>query len=171
MRFPMKSLFAAFTFLLVLCTSCNRGPTQAPRLKPGQVLRGDEWLSWTPSARNQYVYGYLDGYSTASFDTCEAADDLFAAKLPYRAGDENAVNVPLSRCLERRQKYSKMRLTEDAGVSVSPYPEILTELYEKHPDSRSAPYVLLLGLLSDGHATNVEELYRAQSGQWPNARN
>jgi len=102
---------------------------------------------------------------------CEAADDLFAKKLPYRAGDENSTNVPLSRCLERRQNYSKMRLTEDAGVSVSPYPEILTELYEKHPDSRSAPYFLLLGLLSDGHATSVEELYHAQLGQWPNARN
>jgi hypothetical protein len=73
--------------------------------------------------------------------------------------------------MERRQTYSKERFQEDGRVNVEPYSEILTGLYEKHPDSRSAPYVLLLGLLSDGHATSVEELYKAQLGQWPNARN
>src|SRR5712664_1995294 len=60
-------------------------------------------------------------------------------KLPYRSGDENSTNVQLSRCIERRQKYSKEHMTEDAGVSLSPYSELLTELYEKYPDSRSAP--------------------------------
>jgi len=125
---------------------------------------------WTPAERSRYVYGYVDGYSSGSYDTCESSDDLFAAKLPYRSGDENSTNVPLSRCIERRQKYSKAHMTEDAEVSVSPYPEILTELYEKYPDSRSAPYFLLLSLLSDGQATSAEELYRSQLGKWPNAR-
>jgi hypothetical protein len=84
--------------------------------------------------------------------------------------DEKSTNVPLSRCIERRKKYSKEHMTEGAEVSVRPYAEILTELYEKFPDSRSAPYVLLLSLLSDGQATSAEELYRAQLGKWPNAR-
>jgi hypothetical protein len=42
-------------------------------------------------------------------------------------------------------------------------------IYEKYSDSRSALYLLLLSLLSDGQATSAEELYRAQFGKWPNA--
>jgi hypothetical protein len=43
-------------------------------------------------------------------------------------------------------------------------------MYEKHPDSRSAMYELLMELLSDGQATTAEELYKAQLNEWPNAR-
>jgi hypothetical protein len=170
MRSTIKLIIASPTLLLILCLSCTRGPTSVSRLSLHQAISGDGWLSWTPAERSRYVYGYIDGYSNGSYDTCKSSDDLFAAKLPYRSGDENSTNVPLSRCIERRQKYSKEHMTEGSEVSVSPYPEILTELYEKYPDSRSAPYVLLLSLLSDGQATSAEELYRAQSGKWPNAR-
>ncbi len=62
-------------------------------------------------------------------------------------------------------------LTDNTGVDVRPYTEIITEFYQKRPSERSAPYVLLLELLSDGQAKSAEELYRAQLGQWPNARN
>ena len=171
MRLPIKFLFAAPTFLLVFCVGCNRTSQQTPRLRPGEALRGVEWLSLPPTERSRYVYGYIDGYTKGSFDSCKAADDLFAAKLPNQPGDENSIDVPLSRCIGRRRMYSKVHLDEDAAVSVSPYPEILTELYEKHPDTRSAPYSLLMELLSDGQATNADELYRAQLGRWPNARN
>jgi len=109
-------------------------------------------LGRTPAERSRYVYGYIDGYSNGSYDTCKSSDDLFVAKLPYRSGDEKSTNVPLSRCIERRQKYSKEHMTEGAEVSVSPYAEILTELYEKYPDTRSASYVLLLSLLTGWHS-------------------
>ena len=165
MRATIKFIMASPTLLLILCASCTKGRTPAPRLSLHQTMSGDGWLSWTPAERSRYVYGYIEGYSVGSFDTCESSTDLFATKLPYLAGDENSTNVPLSRCIERRQKYSKPHITVDAGVSVSPYPETITELYEKYPDSQSAPYVLLLGLLSDGQATSAEELYRAQLGK------
>src|ERR1700738_2554211 len=84
-----------------------------------------------PAERSRYVCGYIDGYSNGSYDTCKSSDDLFAAKLPYRSGDEKSTNVPLSRCIERRKKYSKEHMTEGAEVRVRPYAEILTELYEK----------------------------------------
>ncbi len=145
MRATIKFIMASPTLLLILCASCTKGRTPAPRLSLHQTMSGDGWLSWTPAERSRYVYGYIEGYSVGSFDTCESSTDLFATKLPYLAGDENSTNVPLSRCIERRQKYSKPHITVDAGVSVSPYPETIPELYEKYPDSQSAPYVLLLG--------------------------
>ena len=29
-------------------------------------------LGWTPAERSRYVYGYIDGYSNGSYDTCKS---------------------------------------------------------------------------------------------------
>src|SRR5207302_1324163 len=92
MRSTIKLIMASPTLLLILCLSCTKGPTPAPRLSLHQAMSGDGWLSWTPAERSRYIYGYVDGYSTGSYDTCESSNDLFAAKLPYRSGDENSTN-------------------------------------------------------------------------------
>jgi len=170
---PGKKLLsvAASAILITCCTSCYRN--QQTHLKPGQAGRGYEWLTWTSAERSRYVYGYLDGYGRGYLEACQDADDqrLFKEKVPPYPGDENVVNKPVVHCRSRRKNYSKEKLTEKYELEIGPYPEILTELFEKHPDTRSVPYSLLLELLSDGQAINAEELYKAQLGKWPNAKN
>ena len=83
MRATIKFIMASPTLLLILCASCTKGRTPAPRLSLHQTMSGDGWLSWTPAERSRDVYGYIEGYSVGSFDTCESSTDLFATKLPY----------------------------------------------------------------------------------------
>jgi hypothetical protein len=169
---PQKSLYALFLATLILCMSCNHSPKQPTLSKPVRAFGGEEWLSWTVAERNQYVYGYLVGYEFSFSEACRAAEDhdLLREHMSPSRGEENSINVAATRCLSYRKNYSKERYTIDKGANVSPYSEIITEMYEKHPDSRSAMYELLMELLSDGQATTAEELYKAQLNQWPNAR-
>jgi hypothetical protein len=71
--------------------------------------------------------------------------------------------------LNSQPKYS-LGIRDEEGVMTSPYAEIITDMYEKHADARSAPYFLLITLLSDGNAHTSEDLYKDQLGKWPNAR-
>jgi hypothetical protein len=119
-------------------------------------------------------------YSSGYNEACRNADDIsreelssvkgvHLAKLPYERDDENSVDIPLSHCINGKAKYSRRQRGADA-LLISPYPEIITQMYEKHPDARSAPYYLLLPFLSDGNAQTAEDLYKDQLGKWPNAR-
>jgi hypothetical protein len=155
---------AALSAVVPLCASCNHSPKQIAYLKPGHAARGDEWLTWTPAERSRYVYGYLDGYGGGFAEACEAADDndLFKEHVSPYPGDEDVVNIPLVHCRSHRKNFSKEKLTENFTLEIGSYPEILTQFYEEHPNCRSVPYVLLMGLLSDGQATTADELYKAQ---------
>jgi hypothetical protein len=133
-------------------------------------MGGAEWLSWTVEQRADYVRGYLDGYSGAWLDACRAATELLVNKVPYRPGDENLADPPLSHCISRRPNYSAAKLSERGELIFGPYSETITQMYLSHPDSRSAPYLLLIGELSDGKANGAEQLYQAQKNLWPNAR-
>jgi hypothetical protein len=157
----------------------ERAETRNANERPSEGDR--RWLAGVVTAeRTEYIDTYLDAYSTAYYDACRSAEDVFIeesssakgahmAKLPYEKGDENSTDIPLSHCMNRRAKYSRRQRGPDV-LFVSPYPEIITEMYEKHPDARAAPYFLLLTLLSDGGAQTAEDLYKDQLGKWPNAR-
>ncbi len=174
-----KWLCATSIAALLLCLSCQHKKPEPP-LNAMQMFTGDGWLAWSPAERTEYVDTYLDAYHDGYRDACRNAEDIFEqelpagksihlATLPYENGDENSVDIPRSHCMNSGAKYS---LTHDGpdGLRVSPYPEIITEMYEKHPDSRSAPYFFLMPLLSDGNAQTAEDLYKDQLGKWPNAR-
>lgn len=164
-----KWLCAPASVLLMVFISCHRPTQTGAGLSLGQRYSGDGWLSWSPVERITYVDTYIDAYNHAYNEACRNADDLFVEKLPYEKGDENHTDIPVSRCLDRKAKYSRIQRGDD-GEGTSPYPEIITEMYEKHPDARSAPYFLLMTLLSDGQAQTSEDLYKSQLGKWPNAR-
>ncbi len=172
----LKKSFFRITMLSVLvifCASCNRTSKQAATAKPTHAFGGEEWLSWTSAERSRYVDGYLSGYQSGFGESCDAAErhDLFDNRLsPTPEEKEHVINVPHYRCNQYRKEYSKTKFTLEKGIDVSPYPEIVTEMYKKYPDSCSAPYFLLMTLLSDGRATTADELYKAQINQWPNAR-
>jgi hypothetical protein len=180
MRPRITCLYAVLAMVLVQCIACRKPDRPKSKFIAFQHFFGQGWLAWSPAERTEYVDTYLDGYATAYSEACRSAGDIFIermpsgraiplAKLPYQEGDENSIDVPLTHCLNSQRKYS-LRHRDENGLFTSPYPEIITEMYEKHPDAQSAPYFLLITLLSDGNARTAEELYKAQLGKWPNAR-
>jgi len=167
-----KSLMLAiFTGLVFLCSSCSR-EKEHYRVTGGRTFGGNGWLAWTPDERTRYVSGIIEGYQYGYAQACDDSNhsDLFKDKLPYVPGDENLLMVAHARCRTHLQKFSKAKFGEN-GTDVQFYTSTVTELYQKYPDARSAPYMLLLlELMHDGGPENADQLYKAQLGKWPNAR-
>jgi hypothetical protein len=55
------------SFGLLLACAIAAGPTHAQR----DWHQGDMWLKWKESARQSYVFGYFNGYSSRHGESCE----------------------------------------------------------------------------------------------------
>jgi hypothetical protein len=153
--------FAAIGTVVLLLISCR-----AEKARPEQLERGGEWLSWTTSERNRYVYGFIDGYLQARRKACAAADNLFEVGQPHRLGHEqHPTEVPSGRCLASVDTYSRFKYI-NSTVDLSVYANPITEFYTKHPAYQGIPFPFLLDFLSDKKCSSSDELFQmAQKGE------
>lgn len=133
----------------------------AAQVRPEQVDRGGEWLSWNQGERATYVNGFITGYLQGSNRACDAAQELFGDRKTYRLGDEHHPSeMPSARCLARMESYSKAKYREDSGPDFTAYIDVITEFYTKRPEYRGIPFVNLLKLLSDRNYRTADQLYQ-----------
>jgi hypothetical protein len=152
----MKYTFGIGTAIILLIMS------PGARVRPEQLDRGGEWLSWNPGQRATYVDGFISGYLQGSHSACEVAQELFGkpGKM-YRLGYEHHPSeMPSARCLARMEEYSKARYTESSGMDESAYADVITEFYTKHPEYHGVPFVNLMKLLSDRNYKTADQLYQ-----------
>ena len=156
-----KKYLAGIGTAALLLVSCR-----SEKVYTAQIERGREWLSWTPSERNRYVYGYLDGYLLARSRACDAADALFEVGMPHRLGDDQQpTEIPSGRCLAAVDTYSRYRY-KDSTLDVGIYANPITEFYTKHPEYQGVPFPFLMEFLSDKKCSTADELYQmALSGK------
>jgi hypothetical protein len=143
-------------FLIFVAVFCV-----AAQLRPDQMDRGGEWLSWSPRERDTFVDGFISGYRQGSQGGCDVAQELFGkpGKM-YRQGDEHHPSeISSARCLALTEKYSKARYTETSGPDFSAYTDVITEFYRKHPEYQGIPFVNLLKSLSDRDYKTADQLY------------
>jgi hypothetical protein len=140
----------------------------AAQLRPDQLDRGGEWLSWSPRERATFVNGFIAGYRQGSHGACEVVQALFGepGKM-YRLGDEHHPSeMPSARCLARMEEYSRAKYTEASGLDVSAYTSAITEFYTKHPEYQGIAFVELMKSLSDRDYKTADQLYQmAQKGE------
>jgi hypothetical protein len=142
-----------FFVLSVLCVGSQVRPTQLDR-------RG-EWLSWSPGQRATYVDGFITGYFQGSHGACEVADNLFEVDKPHSLGDDqHPGDMPSARCLALMDDYSKTTYTESRGPDLSAYTDVITEFYTKHPDSEGIAFVNLMKELNDHDYKTADQLYQ-----------
>ena len=81
LRKYLVGIGALVVLVVVICLA-------AP-VRPDQLDRGGEWLSWSPGERATFVNGFIAGYRQGSHSACEVAQELFGepGKM-YRLGDE-----------------------------------------------------------------------------------
>jgi len=142
----------------------------AEQLKPEQIGRGGEWLSWTPLQRSAYAYGFVDGYFIGFFRACRFANKTDYSK-PHRIGEKD----DFERCLDHRGEFSKKSLNEVGQLDVSAYTDVVTAFYTDHPSCNGFPFSFLLQSLSSKLVTS-DQLYEmalkggfddyARSRQW-----
>jgi hypothetical protein len=147
------SITGVFFILAVLCL--------ASQVRPKQLDRRGEWLSWSPGQRATYVDGFITGYFQGSHNACEASDNLFEIDKPHSLGDEqHPSDMPSARCLARMDDYSKAIYSESSGPDFTAYTDVITELYTKHPDSEDIPFVDLMMALNDHDYKTADQLYQ-----------
>jgi hypothetical protein len=119
-----------------------------------ELENGQEWLSWTPTARSAYVGGFVSGYLTGSHKTCLATDDIFEVGKPHRLEEQ-----PSARCDARLDTYSKFQYLNSAQ-DFSAYTTVITDFYIKHPEYNGIPFGYLMVHLSDREYKTADELYK-----------
>jgi hypothetical protein len=146
------SATAVLVLVLMICTGAQ--------VRPEQLEKGGQWLSWTQNERNIYVYGLISGYLTGSLEACNTADQLFEVGQPHALGDkEHASEMPSARCLAKRGDYSKCKYINSV-VDCSAYTTVITEFYTKHPEHEGILFIHLMRLLSDRNYKSADQLHQ-----------
>jgi hypothetical protein len=145
---------------LVMVVVTGRSIDTAGQVQPAERGRSGEWLSWSPTQRSAYVYGFVDGFLGGFGRACDLADERFEASTPHRLGDKDEPGeMPSARCLARRREFSKVERTE-AGIDVSAYAGVITEFYGRYESCRDFPFAVLLQSLNNEHLS-ADQLYEA----------
>jgi len=132
----------------------------AAQVRPEQIERGGEWLSWSAHERNRYVDGFISGYLKARLSACNAADNLFEVGQPHRLGDDqHPTEVPSGRCLAAVDTYSRYKYL-NSSIDFTVYTNVITEFYTKHPEYQGIPFPHLIEVLSDKKCSTADQLYQ-----------
>jgi hypothetical protein len=155
MTLAIKGLSGAVALVVLLIVA------NGAQVRPDQVDRGDEWLSWSQKERAAYVDGFVSGYLQGSNSACDVADDLFGTGKTYTLGDgHHPSDMPSARCLARMEKYSKATFREGQGLDLRAYTDVVTDFYTNHPEYRGIPFFNLMKLLSDGNNKTADQIYQ-----------
>lgn len=153
-RFLIASAFALATLV-----------NMAAQVRPDQWDQGGQWLSWSQEKKITYVAGFVDGYLSGTYALCHAVDKLFEVKDRSRVSSQAMPGSESSvLCLAARNDYSKQY--SGSGADFSPYADIITEFYTRHPDYAAVPFPELMLFLGDGKCDSADQLYqRALKGE------
>jgi hypothetical protein len=131
----------------------------AAQVRPDRMDQGGQWLSWSQEKKVTFVAGFLDGYLSGTYHLCDGADKLFKVKDPRRVSSQAMPGSEASvLCLATRNDYSKQY--SSSGMDFSPYADIITEFYTKHPDYAAVPFPELMLFLGDGKCDSADQLYQ-----------
>jgi hypothetical protein len=143
----------SFLLRVGIIVSIGLSALATAQLRPDQLGRGGEWLSWTPEQRNAYVAGLISGYMMGFYRACALTDQLFEQGKPQKLGHD-----PEARCMAHRGEFSKKSLDKDGHFDVSAYTDVVTAFYRDHPSCQEFPFDFLLQSLSAKYAT-ADQLY------------
>jgi len=154
-----RQFLIASVFLLVSLINMRA------QIRPDQMDQGGQWLSWSQEKKVNYIAGFVDGYLSGTYHLCDAADRMFKVKDPRRVSSQAMPGSEASvLCLATRNNYSKEY--SNTGIDFSPYANVITEFYTKHPDYTAVRFPDLLLSLGDGKCDTADQLYqRAVKGE------
>jgi hypothetical protein len=84
--------------------------------------QGDTWMKWTRESRENFVFGYISGYSTAYGNVCRRM--AIAPDVKPKPGSEN---LPMNVCLQGQLDFSK-------GTEY--FVRNITDFYARYPGDR-----------------------------------
>lgn len=144
-------------FLFVSSWACM---SRSPETNPVDWHPGVQWLSWTPTERERFVWGFIDGDGHGRSRACLAADKLFETNQPHTFGyDKVPSTFTSSRCLASLEEYPNV-INLSSGPDFTSYTSVITEFYTKHTDRRDIHFTQLMEMMSGAKVPSADELYR-----------
>jgi len=98
--------------------------------------QGDTWLKWNRDSRENFLFGYISGYSTAYGDVCRQV-----AAEPPEGGKSGYENLPINKCLKGQLDFSK---GSDYFV------KNITDFYTRYPEDRDIYIYEVVEQLANG---------------------
>jgi hypothetical protein len=154
-----RNEFIVMALLLMLSTVSDSRSQNSKRV---DLFRhpGKQWLSWTFGERENFVYGYIQGYGHGMNEACLAADDLFDKNKPQAIGHDNVPSTfPSARCRASVAQYKNVKIDLSTGPDFGSYTTTITEFYTKYPEYRDTPFTHLMELLTGGEKLTANGLY------------
>jgi len=144
--------------LLVVFVACK---SQRPQMDELELYKhpGAQWLSWTSKERVNFVFGYAQGLGEGTYLACRSADDLFEKDVPHVIGHDNVPSTyPSARCRASAERYLRVEFGGTTVPDLSPYSDVITSFYERHPEYRDIQYINLITYLLSGNAKTIDDL-------------
>jgi hypothetical protein len=118
--------------------------------------QGDTWMKWSRESRENFVFGYTSGYSTAYGNVCRRM--AIAPDVNVKPGHEN---LPMNVCLQGQLDFSK-------GTEY--FVNNITEFYKQYPGDRDIYIYEVVEQLADN--LSLEQIHnhpfpRRTTGGWP----
>jgi hypothetical protein len=132
-------------------------PAAAGVNNPTGIGAGKEWLGWTPSDRNSYVRGFIEGYWRGTNGACMLADELFEVGKSQQLG-----RGPSARCQASLETYTRIK-TPDSAPDFTAYTTVITELYTKYPELQDIPVVFIMRFLTDQNFKTADQIFQIEA--------
>jgi hypothetical protein len=146
--------------LLLFSKICG---SQSQTLERVELFRhpGLQWLSWSLRERENFVYGYIQGYGHGMNEACLAADNLFEKDKPHVLGHDDVPSTfPSDRCRTSVAHYSNVKVDLSKGPDFTAYTAVITEFYTKHAEYRDTPFALLMESLTGTKTLTADDIYK-----------
>lgn len=108
------------------------------------------WLSWSPQARETYVWGYMDGFQRGGHTACYFHAEKITPYLPQKA-------VPVEELPEVVCNKALPQFTESMHFDV--YVDAITQYYKKYPRDRQAGAGRLLEEMASPPSLTVDQIH------------
>jgi hypothetical protein len=148
MKDPWKpilvALVAAASCSLILVTLKVARADDSPQ-NPAEL-----WLSWSPQARETYVWGYMDGFNRGGHTACYFHAEKITPYLPQKS-------VPVEELPEVVCNKALPQFTESTHFDV--YVEEITQYYKKYPRDRQAGAGRLLEEMASPPGLTVDQIH------------
>src|SRR6266567_182821 len=156
----MTHRWLMMTALSLLCfVGCN---PPSPRMGRLELFRhpGVQWFSWTSTERENFVFGYTQGFADGAYLACRSADNLFEKDKPHDIGNDKVPSTyPSARCSASIDGYSNIKVIGSGEPDFSSYTDAITSFYRKYPEYRDVHYINLIAHLAGTQQKTADDLY------------
>jgi hypothetical protein len=149
LRLPIGLLLSTVAVLIAVMSGTLRAQNQ-PKT-PAEL-----WLSWSPDARANYVWGYLSGFERGKREACS----LYASKLEEPTRKSRAAKDMRLLCLQALPHFTAPYFQH--------YVDAITSYYSKYPGDREAGIPRIMLELASPPGLTIEQIHEKLSGQTRN---